>query len=285
MKREQASLPERILLGPGGSIAIALVSLGVLLLLNPGEWIVGVLSVLIGAFGVYQIKARGLYKGPNLPFIGLFMAMQAATVSSLTATLMAVVTIAAMVLIMLLFQHREQTPLIFLIMLVCGLGALGARCFLLLSGALMIALTFVGAFSFRGFVASVLGLLTPAIICIGFGLYNPESLLLIYGGEWFNGFNISVLVAAIPAALFALITFLTAYGYPPKQRARNMAMLSLTAAAVALSIADSVNASDYVGLFNLCSAYWVAHFAATRRGGWLAVPLTIAFAIYYALSY
>ncbi len=285
MKREQASLPERILLGPGGSIAIALVSLGVLLLLNPGEWIVGVLSVIIGAFGVYQIKARGLYKGPNLPFIGLFMAMQAATVSSLTATLMAVVTIAAMVLIMLLFQHREQTPLIFLIMLVCGLGALGARCFLLLSGALMIALTFVGAFSFRGFVASVLGLLTPAIICIGFGLYNPESLLLIYGGEWFNGFNISVLVAAIPAALFALITFLTAYGYPPKQRARNMAMLSLTAAAVALSIADSVNASDYVGLFNLCSAYWVAHFAATRRGGWLAVPLTIAFAIYYALSY
>lgn len=285
MKREQASLPERILLGPGGSIAIALVSLGVLLLLNPGEWIVGVLSVLIGAFGVYQIKARGLYKGPNQPFIGLFMAMQAATVPSLTATLMAVVTIAAMVLIMLLFQHREQTPLIFLIMLVCGLGALGARCFLLLSGALMIALTFVGAFSFRGFVASVLGLLTPAIICIGFGLYNPESLLLIYGGEWFNGFNISVLVAAIPAALFALITFLTAYGYPPKQRARNMAMLSLTATAVALSIADSVNASDYVGLFNLCSAYWVAHFAATRRGGWLAVPLTIAFAIYYALSY
>lgn len=285
MKREHASRPERILLGPGGSITITLVSLGAFLLINPAEWIVGLLSVIIGAFGVYQIKARGLFKGPNLPFIGLFMAMQAATISSLPATMLAMVDIGAMVLIMLLFQHPEQTPLIYLIMLVCGLGALGARCFLLLSPALMIALMFVSAFSMRGFVASILGLLTPAIITIGFGLYNPESLLLIYGGVWFNGFDVAILVAAIPAALFALITFLTAYGYPPKQRARNMAMLSLTATAIALSIADSANAADYVGVINICSAYWTAHFAATRRGGWLAILLTIAFAIYYALSY
>lgn len=285
MKREQLSLPQRILLSSGVSVIIALASLAAFLIESPDSWIVALLSALIGVFGVYQIKARVLFKGSNYPFLGLFMALQAAAMPSLTATLLAVVTIGAMVLIMLLFQHPEQTPLIFLIMLVCGLGALGARCFLLLAPVLMIALMFVGAMSMRGFVASLLGLLTPAIIFIGFGLYNPETLILIYGRDWFDGINAAVLVAATPAVAFALTTFLTTYGYPLKQRARNMAMMSLTVTSVLLSVVDSANAADYIGVINICSAYWTAHYAATRRSGWVTILLTLGFAIYYAFGY
>lgn len=285
MRREQHSLPQRILLSPGVSVIIALASLAALLIKSPGAWIVALLSAAIGAFGAYQIKARALFKGPNFPFIGLFLALQAATMPSLTSTLMAVVAMGALVLIMLLFQHPEQTPLIFLIMLVCGLGGLGARCFLLLAPVLMIALMCVGAMSMRGFVASFLGLLTPAIICIGFGFYNPETLELLYGDKWFEGVNTAVVVAGIPAVVFALTTFLTAYGYPLKQRARNMAVMSLTVTSILLSIADSANALDYVGIINICSAFWAAHYAATRRMGWLAILLTLGFAIYYAYSY
>lgn len=285
MKREQLSLPQRILLSLGVSAIIALASLAAFLVESPESWIVALLSLIIGAFGTYQIKARVLFKGSNYPFIGLFMALQAATLPTLPSTLLAVVAIAAMVLIMMLFQHPEQTPLIFLIMLVCGLGALGARCFLLLAPVLMVALICVGAMSMRGFVAAILGLLTPAIILIGFGLYNPGTLILIYGEEWFDGINPAVSVAAAPAVVFALTTFLTAYGYPLKQRARNMAMMSLTVTSILLSVADSANAADYLGVINICSAYWAAHYAATRRIGWVAILLTIGFAIYYAFSY
>lgn len=280
MRTERVSLIQSIVLGPIASVVIALVGLGAMALV-PGGWLDGLLSLAIGALAVYQIKGRALYKGPNFPFVGLFMALQAAVLPSLTSTVLAAVALPAMIAAMLCFQQRGQTRLIFLMMLVCGLGALGARCFLLLAGALMVALICLRAFSMRGFVASVLGLLTPLIILAGFGLYDPLYLIALYCGPWFNGFYLPAIIAAIPAVVFALAMFLQSYGYPAKQRARNLAIMTLTGSSLLMAIGDSANGYDYLALINLSSAYWVSHFAATRRFGWPAVLLLLISAVLY----
>ncbi|MDE6229064.1 MAG: hypothetical protein K2M40_04665 [Muribaculaceae bacterium] len=280
MRSERGSLIQSIILGPIVSVVFALVGLGVMAL-YPGGWLDGLLSLAIAALAVYQIKGRGLYKGPNFPFAGLFMVLQAAVRPSLTSTVLAAVALPAMIGAMLCFQQRGQTRLIFLMMLVCGLGALGARCFLLLAGALMIALICLRAFSMRGFVASVLGLLTPLIILAGFGVYDPHHLVEVYGGRWFSGFYLPALIAAAPAAVFALAMFLQSYGYPAKQRARNLAMMTLTGCSLLMAIGDSANGYDYLALINLSTAYWVSHFAATRRFGWPAVLLILILAVVY----
>ncbi len=285
MRRERTSWLQNALLGPVASIALALVGLGIMIAAGSGQWLIGLISAAIGALGVYQIKARGLFKGSNYPFIGLLMILQAAVLPGLTSTLLALVALFATVGVMLCFQQRSQTRMIFLLMLLCGLGALGARCFLLLAGALMIELMFVRAFSMRGFVASVLGLLTPLIILAGFGLYNPARLIEIYGGQWVAGVNFQALIGALPAVVFGLAMFLTVYGYPAKQRARNLAVMSLTGSAIIMAVADSSNGADYLSLINLTSAYWVNQFAATRRFGWPALLLTLGFAIAYGYYY
>ena len=285
MRRERSSRLQTALLGPVASIVPAVAGLGIMIDTGSSQWIMGLMSAAIGAFGVYQIKWRGLFKGSNYPFIGLFMILQAAVLPTFTSTLLALIAQVASVGAMLCFQQRSLTRLIFLIMLICGLGALGARCFLLLAGALMIELMFVRAFSMRGFVASVLGLLTPLIILAGFGIYNPLRLIELYDSRWFVDLNVPALVAAIPAVVFGLSMFLTVYGYPAKQRARNLAVMSLTASSIIMAIVDSANGADYLSLINLSSAYWVNQFAATRRFGWPALLLTIAFAIAYGYYY
>lgn len=285
MRRERGSLLQNILLGPVASIVLAIAGLSAMIASGTGHWLTGLISAAIGAFGVYQIKGRGLFKGPNFPFIGLFLILQAAALPGFTSTMLALLALVATVGIMLCFQQPDQTRLIYLITLVCGFGALGARCFLLLAGALIIELMFVRAFSMRGFVASVLGLLTPLIILAGFGIYDPMHLVGLYGSRWFVDINAPALITAIPAVIFALSMFLTVYGYPAKQRARNLAIMSLTGSAIIMAMVDSANGDHYMALINLLSAYWVNHFAATHRFGWTVILLTIAFAIAYGCYY
>lgn len=285
MRRERTSPLQNVLLGPIVSIVLAIAGLGVIITSGAEQWLIGLISAAIGALGVYQIKGRGLFKGPNYPFIGIFMVLQAAMLPGLISTLLALMALAGTIGIMLCFQRRDNTRLIYLIMLICGFGALGARCFLLLAGALMVELMFVRAFSMRGFVASILGLLTPLIILAGFELYDPLRLIKLYDSHWFFNANIPALAAAIPAVMFGLSMFLTVYGYPAKQRARNLAIMSLTACAIIMSVVDCANGDDYLSLINLTSAYWVNHFAATRRFGWPAILLTVAFAIAYGCYY
>lgn len=284
MRREKANLIQRVLLSPSASVVISLVA-AAWLIVGQNQWLGTLFSVALGIFGAYQIKARTLFKGANFPFAALFLALQAATRPTLLGNIFGATAFTALIVAMLLFQQRQQTRVIFLIMLVCGFGALGARCFLLLSPALTIALAIMGAFSLRGLVASVLGLLTPLVIAVGFGLYNPLNLLEIYSSPWLDTLDYPMLIAAIPALLFALVMFLPAYGYPQKQRMCNMAILSMTLSATAMAIVDPVHADDYIVLINLCSAYWATHLAATRRHGWLAIIATLGFCIYYAYTY
>jgi len=266
--RDRAARIKSLLLSPGVSIAVALIGL-IELTGYRDWWLPAALSAAVGALMVYEIKARTLYRGPNFPFIGLFMLLQAAVNPTLTGCLTAAVAAMAMTALFLCFSRPGETRTIYLIGLFCGVGALGARCFLMLAGALLTALVLVRAFSMRGLVASLLGLLTPLIILGGFGLYNPDRLIEIYSGPWLIGFNLPTLSAGAIAAMFAIAMFLPSYGYTAKARARNMAMLGLTAWAIALPILDSVHHTDYLPLVNLCAAYNVSHFAATRRFGWI----------------
>lgn len=266
--RDRAARIKSLLLSPGVSVAIALIGL-IELTGYRDWWLPAAISAAVGALMVYEIKARALYRGPNFPFIGLFMLLQAAVNPTLTGCLTAAVAAMAMTALFLCFSRPGETRTIYLIGLFCGVGALGARCFLMLAGALLTALVLVRAFSMRGLVASLLGLLTPLIILGGFGLYNPDRLIEIYSGPWLIGFNLPTLSAGAIAAMFAIAMFLPSYGYTAKARARNMAMLGLTAWAIALPILDSVHHTDYLPLVNLCAAYNVSHFAATRRFGWI----------------
>lgn len=273
-----------LMLSPGVSIIMALAGAAGMLM-HHDTWLSVTLSAVVCMSAVYEIKARALYKGPNFPFAGLFMLLQAAIVAGVTGMMAASVAAVSLVLLFHCFSRPGKTKTIYLIYLLCGLGALGSRCFALLSAALMLSVVLVRAFSVRGLVAAMLGLITPFIIGTGFGIYDPMKIVDIYAAPWIPGIDASTLLACSVALVFGLATFLQSYGYPAKARARNMSILGFTALAVFMPLVDSANSFNYLPMVNLCGAYNASHFAATRRHGWIWAVITCIAAILFYFLY
>lgn len=259
------------MLSPGVSILAGLVGIYGLSVNSNEFWLALLPTVLTAALVVQQLKVRKLYSGAQFPFIGLFIALQAATSSTFTGSFIALIAACAMSVMFLCVQRPDQTQPIFLTYLVCGIGALFCRSYALLAVALFVPLILVHAFSMRGLVAAFLGIITPFMIATGFNLCDLSQLTEVYAGAWRFGFDLPTIVVAALAVLSAMATFLQAYGYPAITRARNMSLLGLTGCALALTFADVNTARDFLPLLNLCTAYNIAHFVASRLFGWIAV--------------
>lgn len=257
---------KNIILSPGVSVILGLLGIAAML---PSAWLAALLSVPVCGVMVSNIKARTLFRGPNFPFAAVFLALQAATAASWSGTAMTLYIALALTPLFLCFQRPNETRTFFLIFLGCGLGALWMRAFLLAGAALLIAILLLRALSPRGVVAALLGLLTPPIILGGFGLLDVFTLIKDYSMPLILSISPEWILSAAVSGLFCMLTFLTAYGYPAKARARNMAILGLSACALILPCLDSLNAPDYIPLLNLCAAYNVGHFAASQRFGWI----------------
>lgn len=272
---------KNVLLSPGVSVVIGLIPAAVMLTDSPAALL---LSAAVCALIIFNIKARALFRGPNFPFAAIFMALQAAVGASWQATLPALYFAIVLTGAFLLYQHPSETKPIFLMFLLCGLGALWGRCFALCGVALLVVIILLRAFSLRGLVASLLGFITPLIILFGFGQLDIFTPVEDYLGPFALIISPYWMLSASVAFIFALAMFLPAYGYPAKQRARNMAMLGLTACAIILPCIDPESHFLLLPLLNLCAAYNVGHFAATRRFGWIgALPVLIAAVIFYII--
>lgn len=273
---DRATRLNNALLSPGVSIALGLISTAVMLPFNP---VAALLSAMVCALMVYNIKARALFRGPFFPFAAIFPALQLAVGASWQSTLTALFFAVVLTGAFLLYQRPADTKTIFVMFLLCGLGALWERCFMLCGVALLAVIVLLHAFSLRGLVASLLGFITPLIILFGFGQLDVFTLYEDYLKPYDFIISPYWMISASVALIFALAMFLPSYGYPAKQRSRNMAMLGLTACAIALPCIDPESHFALLPLLNLCAAYNVGHFAATRRFGWIGALLVIIAAI------
>lgn len=262
-----------IMLSPGLSIIVGLPFLGLLLL---SDWTVILPTLGVCLLMVYNIKARILFKGPNSPFATLFVALQAATAATLDGSILAFVMALILTIMLFCFSRPKETKTYFLIFLSLGLGALWFRSFLLLSGVVMILMILLRSFSMRGFVAAMLGLLTPLICLMSFWLLDVLTLIENYIEPFRVGINPDWIFASVIAIFYGIIMFLPSYGYPAKARARNMAILGLTGCAIILGCIDFRHVTEYIPLINLCAAYHAGHSAAQYRFGWIGELLVIA---------
>ena len=273
---DRATRLKNTLLSPGVSIALGLIPAAAML---PGNPVAALLSALVCALMVYNIKARALFRGPYFPFAAIFMTLQAAVGATWQATMPALLFAVVLTGAYLLYQRPSDTKTIFVMFLLCGLGALWERCFMLCGVALLAVIILLRAFSLRGFVASLLGFITPLIIFFGFGQLDVFTLYEDYLKPYDLTISPQWMLSPAVAVIFALAMFLPSYGYPAKQRARNMAMLGLTACACALPCIDPESHALLLPLLNLCAAYNVGHLAATRRFGWIGALLVIIVAV------
>ncbi len=269
------------ILSPGVSVIMAAAGMLLVALFNSGGFLSLPLSAAMSALMVYEIKARRLYTGPNFQFAALFMLLQAVSGNSIVGCMIAFIALSGMIMAWYCYDDNSHTRSIFSFFMICGVGLLWNRCFALLIPILIFVFVTVRAMSFRGVVAILLAILTPAILLFSAGIVTLDTVTAEYARPWmpiigiqtFGKQFIPAVVTAGLALVCALAMFLTAYGYPAKQRARNMAVMVLTAGAILLPISDLADAGQFMPLLNLCIAYHVAHFASIRTFGWIAAVM------------
>lgn len=268
-------------LSPGVSVIFAI--LGAILIFFRSNEAIYLLpfDIAIGALLVYEIKARGLFKGPNFPVLAVFMLLQAVSGYSLWGCVIALVGIVGLTLASHNYENKENTRLIFSLFLTCGIGALWHRSFLFLTPVMMAGFIAMKALSMRGIVAIFLSLLTPAILCLSIGIITPDQIIAEYSRPLTPVFMVEnmwsqrVIIATSTAVIIACaIMFLPSYGYPAKQRTRNMAIIIAGLLTIVPPLLASEVATEFVPLLNVIIAYETAHFAATRDFGWIAVVIS-----------
>lgn len=289
------SRAERIFLGPVFSIVLSVAAVAVMAIWGGAErWIVIPASLLVGILLTVEVKARSLFKGPNLPVLPAFLLLQAAAMQTLAGSTLAIVALLSLLVMFLTFQRPGNTRTFYTLFLVAGAAAVYNPLWLLWAAILICVLPAVRAFSLRGLVASALGLLTPYIVLPGLLCLiqrSPEpfhDMLAVYNRQYFSlipevsqGYVFSASICVI----FALLSFLTAYGYPAKARARNMALYVVTVGAVIMPLLCPTTSAFWLPLINMCAAYHAGHLFATRRGGWFFAVLLWLLSIGYILKF
>lgn len=271
--RQRFKLP---LLSPGISIITALMGAAIMIGRDTSSIWVLLISVAAAALITVEIKARKLFRGPNFPFAGFFMLLQAVMPQNITGCCIALFVALTLILAIANFMNGNSMRLIFTIMLACGAAAMWWRPFLLIVPVMLLIFLMERALSLRGFVAAALGLIAAAILLFASGLADIETVLTAYSEPLFtfkwpvadHSMRAAIVSTAIAAALTNLIMFLPSYGYPAAQRTANMSTIALTGCALLLGfVIDFGNVMTYMPLLNLCTAYQMGHICATKPGG------------------
>lgn len=282
--QERPKAIQRIIQSPTISILVALGATGTILFHGENAWLIALLSVATATLMFSQIKARVMYRGAYYPFLGIFMLAQSAIMPSLSGSILTLITVMALTALLICYNQPWATRTFFVIYLAFGTGALLDRSYSLMGLLLFAALVLVRCFSARSLVASILGYITPAIITLPLNIIDINAVISAYNQAFTIDYSLPLTAIGGIAFLAGASTFITAYGYPARSRARNMAMLGLTVGAIALPFLDFANVGMYTGLLNICMAYNVCHFISQKRISWLYIVvmwLAIGALIYF----
>ena len=277
----KATRPERILLSPAFSIGLAICAAAVMAAWGGVEnWLAIPLSILLGAVASVRVRARSLFKGPSFTVLSTFMLLQAASAQSVNGCLLACFALATTIILFFCFMQPDVTRLFFLLFLANGAIAVFRPEWLMWAVVMLGIMMTIRAFSMRGLVASLLGLITPYIIIPVWSaalapdpvatlelLLKPYSEPVFYLPDHLP--SEAFLFSSAACILLSLMTFLTAYGYPVQSRSLNMALFVMSIGAIIFPLITAGGDMLWLPLLNLCTAYHAAHLIASNRGGWV----------------
>jgi hypothetical protein len=236
------------------------------------------LTLVVGAAMCVLNKIYNLTHSTSILFAGLYAVLQsgiAAADQSVEGLLYALVAIAATGIMFLCFHAPQHRRTIFLVFLMLGLGSLFSSAYWPLTGLFLIGIANMRALTLRGLTAAALGVLTPAVLLMGYGvipLSLPAPDFQIITADAIAERPQLFMTGLIPAALcvvFGSVCVLLTYGFQSKPRNYNAAVHLLTLYAMAMFCLDFGRAPIYLPLLMACAAYETSLFVTSRALGYV----------------
>lgn len=180
---------------------------------------------------------------------------------------------------------------IFMIFALLSAGSLFQYAYMFYIPVFIVGMIQMKVMDFKGFLAALLGVITPPWILIGTGILTPQQ---IDWPEFVSAMSalhdsdvIMLLVSVILSACIGVGLFMASMmkllSYNAKNRAYNGFLTIAMLATIVLMVVDYLNIAVYTMLLNSLAAYQMAHFFSSHRQSRSYIPVLTIMACYFAI--
>lgn len=238
-------------------------------------------GVLITA-GIYAIMALinkefNVLRSNTRLQLGLF-ALIAAGVPRLVVNINSGIIVALVmnVCLMLLFScydNPRAVRRVFLAFLMMSVGSMMQYCFLFYIPVLWLVCAQMRIFRGRTVAASLMGLATPWIIILGFGIISPNDIhaprvIGIFGSYVMESAIYLLVITAVSALMLIgamVMNVSRTISYNARDRAFNGALSLISLVTIVAIAVNYNNLLAYLPLLNVCAAYQITHWFVNHR--------------------
>lgn len=240
-------------------------------------------------------KVHNVMRSMTSVYIAFFCMMQLATPELMTqfytGTVLAIVVPLCMLLIFGCYRNPGTTRIVFLNSLLLSFFTASQYCFIFYIPAMLAGFAQMGIFNRRTLAATFMGLLTPWIILLGFGIIHPSDLHLPEFVSILSIANIEDMLIMLIAIGFTAVLTLGCYifmllrtiAYNARARAINGSFLVVTLITIFAMCIDFHNMISYVPMLNFCAAMEVTHFFSVHRAEKSFIAIFSLFTVYAVL--
>lgn len=229
----------------------------------------------------------------------MFLVMQIAIPSVLGqfygGSMLSLAVLLCVALLFSVYNDPAGQRRVFLIFCLLGAAAMTQIACLFYVPVFLVGCMQMRVLGMRTFLASLLGLVTPAWILIGFGIVEPQTLLQtplssLLTPAW-SQFDTTDMVQTVVATgltvalgiVFAILNILKILSYNSRVRAFNGFLTILFCVTAAFAVINFSNFTFYIPLLNVLAAYQIGHFFTYRRQRRTYIPLLLIAFMYAAL--
>ncbi|MDE6267364.1 MAG: hypothetical protein K2M07_08465 [Muribaculaceae bacterium] len=206
----------------------------------------------------------------------LFLMMQTATPMLMgefgNGTFIAAVMVIETALLFSCYDDKSSVRRIFLIFFILALCAMLSLPMLFYLPFLLLGLAQMKVFSFRALMASIIGIITPAWILLGFGIISPYDFRIPEINTIFTDIPFmdpplftAIVLSAGMGILFLVANLMKLLSYNARIRAYNGFFILMLFATIILMLLNIDAIPAYLPMLNLAASYQIAHFFAERR--------------------
>ncbi len=258
-----------------------------------------VLSLIANGFTVVVMlllnKIFNVFRSMTSLFIAFYAMMQLASPDLLTqfytGTMLALVVPACMLLLFSCYRQPENTRRIFLISFLLSAFTATQYCYALYIPAFLLGFGQMAIFNRRTLSAALMGMLTPWILFLGFGIISPSDLQwpqlsMIFAEIDIEGALIFAVCLGVTTLLLLLsYTFnvIRTIAYNARARAVNGAFTVVALVTLVAMCVDYRNIFSYIPMLNFCAAMEMTHYFSTHRANKSYLVIFSILAVYAAL--
>ena len=239
-------------------------------------------------------KVHNVLRALTYLYAPLFLVMQLATPSVMlhlsTGTILAVVVPLCMYLLFNCYRDPAATRQVFMISFILSAFSATQYCYVIYIPAMLIGCAQMRIFSGRTVSAALMGIATPWILLLGYGIISPDEIVFPELGSIFSAIDLQHIFLLLVVIGFTTLAMLVCYAlgvlktiaYNARARAFSGAFAVVMLFTVFAMCADFHNIDTYVPLLNFCAAIQITHYFSTHRADKSFIAVLSIIAVYAA---